>query len=677
MAKKKQPTSVVVQTLQPGQRSAPGGDIFNYLYRVVPPFGSPLWWEAQRWRTFVQNQPIAVTFRETLISYIQNLDWAIVPRDSEMQDELKDDIKYYTKLLENTSGYYSDFDFTTHIEFILKDLLDLPFGGASELGRENDDPAGKVVWIRPLDGGTLAPTLNKDWPVMQRVLEFKVAEPIFFPDYGISRIYLSPRTEIRREGWGMAPPEKIYLAMELLRRGDNYYADLLLNTPEVGILDLGDMEKQSAEDWIKSFQDLMTGINPFKIPVTYEHTSETKWIPFGKLPNDIMFDSITRKYAAIVGAGYGMTLSDIGLSSSSSNGGNTLAGTIREERHTNNSGKSTVKKKLIAYFNKILPPDLMFKWIDYDAEQQVATGRARLANSQSAEIQIRNQVFSPDEMRMQAIRDGLITISVPEKLDRKGVEWPSSGASLGSGMLGKPAAPSSGGHGEVLSTDKTVIRADLAKAIGKVYSPVRILVKKAKTSLNPSELADWSQSINKTVFLDGNEAKLVIDNAKKTLSTAFSGQKSAKTTLKNYDLASISAYILDSLVADREAKAKEDFILEKRSDSVLSEDEYLQIENQARKIDPEKFLNDTVSTVDQILIDLTTKSAISMLKDELLEKLPLDTENGIGDNKLEVVNTVADKLYVTYDELEKLALEAGESQMKNKIRMEAENVTGN
>ena len=468
----KQPKTVL-QTKEKKQISAVGGDLVNYLYRIVPNWLSPIWWEAQKWRTFVQNQPIAVVFRETLISYLQALDWAIVPRDSSQQDELKSEIEYYTKLFENTNGYYSEYDFSSHIEFVGKDLLDLPFGGASEIGREDDSPDGKVVWIRPLDGGTLAPTLNKDWPVMQRIPDYNIGNPVFFPSDSVSRIFMSPRTELRREGWGMAPPEKIYLALELLWRGDKYYADLLLNTPEVGILDLGDMEKNSAEQWVKSFQDLMFGVNPFKIPVVYEHTTETKWIPFGKLPNDIMFDNITRKYAAIVGAGYGMTLDDIGLGGSSGNGGNTLAGTIRSERHTASAGKAVCKKKFVQYFNRFLPETLMFKWIDYNAEEQVASGRARLANAQAAEILVRNQVFSPDEMRMQLIRDGVVNILVPEKLERKSVDWPISGSTLGSNQLGKPVSPANGGHGEGSTKPTTVIRSEVEEKELSLLNDIR------------------------------------------------------------------------------------------------------------------------------------------------------------------------------------------------------------
>lgn len=501
----KQPKNVI-QTKERQQISAVGGDLVNYLYRIVPNWLSPVWWEAQRWRTFVQNQPIAVVFRETLISYLQALDWAIVPIDSTQQDELKEDIQYYTKLLENTNGYYSQYDFSSHIEFIGKDLLDLPFGGAAEIGRENDDPTGKVVWIRPLDAGTLAPTLNKDWPVMQNIPDYNIGNPVFFPSDSISRIFMSPRTELRREGWGMAPPEKIYLALELLWRGDKYYADLLLNTPEVGILDLGDMEKTSAEQWIKSFQDLMFGINPMKIPVVYEHTTDTKWIPFGKLPNDIMFDGITRKYAAIVGAGYGMTLDDIGLGGGSGNGGNTLAGTIRSERHTAGSGKAVAKKKFVNYFNKFLPEDkLQFKWIDYNAEEQVASSRAMLAFSQGAKTLIDSQVFSPDEMRTQAIRNGIINILVPEKLDRKGIDWPVPPTKVGvvgsAENLDKKVSPADGGHGEGSTKPKTVIRSETEEKELQILNEIRT------SQLSQKEIE--AQPVNVTVHNYPADAPIV------------------------------------------------------------------------------------------------------------------------------------------------------------------------
>jgi hypothetical protein len=394
------------------------------------------------------RQPVAMDCRETLISNVLSLDWKIEPIDSEQRDELKDTIKYYTKLF----TYNGDYDYSEIIEWIGRDLLDLPFGGAAEIGREGDDPTGKVLWINLLDGGTLFPSLNQDYPVGQRIKEFADAT-VYFPYYAIARVYMSPRTEIKRWGWGMPPPEKIYLALEMLNRGDIYYAGLMLDTPQVGVLDLMDMSKDSAEKWIDSWKTLLGGVDPFKIPVLYEHEKKAEFIPFTRSPTEIMFDSAVAKYAALVASGYGMSLSDIGYSAKT-NGGETLAGTIRQERQTRRTGLTRVKRKLEYFFDKILPEELYFKFIDLDDEQSVAKGRARLADATAWAQYIDKGMFTAQEARLQVMADGLVTISIPEEIPPEAAkamkdklaspERPS--------MLGRPIAPSSGGQGEVLQS---------------------------------------------------------------------------------------------------------------------------------------------------------------------------------------------------------------------------------
>lgn len=420
-----------------------------YLTRYVPQWAQPDWLEGQRWRRVVDGQPIAQVCRETLISNLIALDWKIEPRDSTMRDELKDEVEYYTKLLE----YTGDYDYVEIVEWVCRDLLDLPFGGAVEVGREGDEPDGRVLWIELLDGATLFPTLNFDWPVGQSVNG--VPRSVYFPKHAINRVYYSPRTEIERKGWGMAPPEKVYLAIELLRRGDIYYANLLLDTPQAGILDLLDMDKATAEEWVKSFRELLYGIDPFKIPVLYEHTTAAEFIPFGRPPTELMFDKVTMKYAAIVAAGYGMSLSDIGFGSNI-NGGETLAGSIRQERKTRRTGFARIKKKMTLFFNRLLPPYLRFRFIDLDEELSVAMGRARLASATAFGQLVDTGLLTPQEARLQMIADGLTTISIPETLpeeaqprprDNKPPERPS--------LLGKPVPPSGGGHGEVLPRSKT------------------------------------------------------------------------------------------------------------------------------------------------------------------------------------------------------------------------------
>ncbi len=338
--------------------------------------------------------------------------------------------------------------------------------------------------------------------------------PIYFPAHAINRIYYSPQTYIRLEGWGMSPPEKIYLALELLNRGDQYYANLLLDTPEAGILDLGDMEKTAAEEWVKAFRTMLGGIDPMKIPVLYEHNTKVDFIPFGKPPTELMFDKVTAKYASIVAAGYGLTLSDIGIQTATS-GGDTLAGSIRDERKTRRTGFARFKRKMIAFWNFMLPDTLDYKIIDQDDELSVAISRARLANATAASQYIDKKIFSPGEMRRQAISDGLITISIPEDVppDSEFPEPEQSTPNERTSILGKPVAPSQGGHGEVKGdvfseeVNRIISRSDdqLQRLIRGVLQPLQIETNDALEKLNEAELQAWGDWYNDALWGDLNE----------------------------------------------------------------------------------------------------------------------------------------------------------------------------
>lgn len=439
-----------------------------FLQRPYFNWNIPEWVNARYWRAAVQQQEICLNCREYHIGRILALDWKIEARDSDKQDELKEEIKYYTKLLTNTG----DFDYSEIIEWVLSDYLDLPFGSAVEVGRMGDDPEGRVMWIEPLDGATLFPTLSSDWPVGQYVPEGG-QNPIYFPKHSINRIYMSPRTEIKRKGWGMAPPEKIFMALNMISRGDIYYAGLLLDTPEAGILDLIDMSRDSAEKWIDAWRKMLAGIDPYKIPVIYEHTQKAEWIPFTRPPSDIMFTDALSHYISIVTAGYGITAGDIGLPEM---GGKTLAGSIRDDRKTNRNGLARTKRKVREFFNKILPDTLQFKLIDLDDEMSVALGRARLANATAWVAMVNAGMFGTGEARRQTIADGLTSISLPEEIPQEvkdeqqnklnnqfggGAERPS--------MLGRPVSPSQGGWGENAARSQFKSWMDKVRDVQDVY----------------------------------------------------------------------------------------------------------------------------------------------------------------------------------------------------------------
>lgn len=417
-----------------------------YLDRIPIPFPrmQEEWIMANQWRGIVKAQPICMDCREFLISNILDLDWKIEPRVSTERDELKTEIEYYTNLI----NQHNEYDYTHLIEWVCEDLLDLPMGAVMELGREGNNPNGRVLWYELLDGATCFPTLNNNYPVGQTYLD----KTVYFKAHKVNRTYYSPDTRIWKRGWGMSPPMKVWLALELINKGDNYYASLLNDTPPTGILDLIDMEKESAEKWVQAWQALLTGIDPYKIPVLYEHEKKAEWISFSKSPTEIMFDVAHNMYASLVASSYGVSLSDIGLGGNKSNGGETLSGTIRNERKTRRTGIARLAKKLKLFFDRMLPRNLQFTWIDLDEETSVAIGRARLAASTAAGAYISNKIFTPGEMRLQTIADGLITISVPEKVPDDS-EFPQAQQQQDyaerPSMMGRQVSPSSGGFGEV------------------------------------------------------------------------------------------------------------------------------------------------------------------------------------------------------------------------------------
>lgn len=417
-------------------------------------FTRPSWQTTNAWREAVLRQPIALICKETLIANIVNLDWKIEPRDSEQRDELKDKIKYYERFFQ----YTGDYDYVEITEFVMGDMLDTPFGSGVETGRENDDPEGDVLWIELLDSAYLYPTLNANFPVGQYVPE-SGQEAVYFPWYAIDRVYWSPRNELKRKGWSMSPPEKIYLALEMLNKGDIYYANLLLDTPSAGILDLGDMAKDSAEEWVNSWRVMLGGIDAFKIPVLYEHNNPVNWIPFTRNPAELAFGDAMIRYASIACAGYGMNLSDIGLSGRSS-GGETLAGTIRQERQTRRTGFGRATRKMKFFWDRMLPKDLEFKFINLDDELSTALGRARLASSTAFQQLIAVKSFTPKEARLQMIADGLITISIPEDVPEDEFPQPVApqvpAVNERPSMLGRPVTPSEGGYGEVKQAELDV-----------------------------------------------------------------------------------------------------------------------------------------------------------------------------------------------------------------------------
>jgi hypothetical protein len=430
-----------------------------------------MWVEAARWRNVVRNEPTAIICRDRLIVYAQACPWDITAKNTKDAKKLEGDIAYYKKFV------LGDFDII--LDLLWQDALDLPVGGNIELVRwpsnvlptiERDgetfrvtqpNPKGHIFKLVPIDGATIVPTHDPEFPIMQK-LQGDLNNAVFFSKNEIGRVVLTPRPEIRVKGYGMPPPQRIYMAISLLYYGNQYYARLLLDTPEAGILDLLDMSQQDAEDWVSSYQSLLQGVDPLKIGVLYQHTQAAKWIPFGRPPSEMSYDNVTLKQQRIVAAGYWLTLADIGLEP----GGKTLGGEIRRQRESRQTGFGMIREKTKNFFNnEVLPPYLEFAWIEKDDEAMAATGRARLLNAQALKAMVEPGIIQVEDAQAQLKKDGLLTIDLQPKPKEAPVPVAPPGSKNGA-LAGdedqtdkeiERVPPSAGGRGEAGQTTRAVL----------------------------------------------------------------------------------------------------------------------------------------------------------------------------------------------------------------------------
>jgi hypothetical protein len=519
-----------------------------------------------------------------------------------------------------------------------------------------------------MDGGTLFPTLNKDYPVVQY---YSTSELIPFPAHAVARVYMSPRPELLREGWGLAPPEKVFLALEMLIRGDRYYANLLMDTPPAGLLDLGDMEQASALEWITAFKNTMGNpLDALKIPVLYEHTTKAEFIPFGKPPTDIMYDRITMKYAEIVCAAYGLSLSDIGMSSSS-NGGETLAGSIRQERKSRRTGIGRVKRKVIGFMDSILPDELQFQIVDLDDELSVSMGRARLASATAWGQLITNGIFAPEEARLQTIADGLITINVPEAVPPEAKKAAAkANATPRPGLLGKPVPASGGGQGEIrqsLVVDKSKnFNAQLKRLVRDLIGSFAPILVESSRGLSEDDLYLLRSYVDDSMF--GEDVLGITEIIK----SAWGRRNWIKLSGDMSELAEHLRVVSEqSMVAHLESEQAYRYENSETDDLVVDESVLQHTMDVLRGINFEKEAQTLIDSIQENIKEFIGKSILYIAKDVILSEDGFDISSKSSyDN---VVGRVFAAMFDNFDEWCNGCIDLEIDNTLDRIKLEALN----
>lgn len=495
-----------------------------FLWRIPTIWRMPQWQQAAQWRFFVYNQPIAMLCRGKLINYLLGLPWEVASKNPDEKDDLEEDINYYTNWV------FRNFDIIFDMQW--QDALDLPIGGTVEILRfrpddkpviqEGDEeykvtrthPKGHVFKLLNIDGASLFPTYEPDIPLAQKIPELESV--VYFTENEVGRIGIQPRTEMRLKGYFKPPPEQVFLAMQMVSDADHFYNNLLKEVPPVGILDLIDMNQQDASDWVGSVRSLFEGNDPFKIPVLYQHTAPASFIPFGKSPQELLFDTASLRYARVVAASYGLTLGNLGLEPK----GESLAGSIRDDMQASQGYGYVVEKTKGLIDSQILPPYLEWNVKVQDFEKLTGKGRAFLVVAQALKAAKEIGAIKPSEVQSQLVRDGFITVEVEPPNDEELAQQaqmkqlpfgqkPGANGKEAANQLTDKVPPAEGGLGDVKKE-----KADTARDRGVEYEMTKALepaLAKLATKATPARLARLTKAVTRAIFSLAQKAALPDD----------------------------------------------------------------------------------------------------------------------------------------------------------------------
>lgn len=473
----------------------------------------------EEWRYIIARAPIAALCIRTLILQITALDWKVSCDD-------KGKITHFTEVIDNANGE----SFDAYCERVVYDMLTVPFGGATEVVKGKK---GETALFYHVDGGTMFPTYDPDEPYVQ-IDPYQPMRRVWFTREQIKRLTWAPMTDMANYGWSRPPVMEIFFAVEQLMRSDVFYGQFLSNTPEAGILDLMDMDAKSAREWVKSWQELMIGIDPLKVPVLYDHEQPAKWIPFSRPPGELALPDLTKRYAEVVVGAFGMNIGDIGLFEHQ----NTLAGSSRMQANSKRQGLGSILRKIKNLINSMLPPDVIFTWEAVDEEDRLRRANAMKIRADTLKIlatadPTTQQAIMPLKIiRQQAILDGLINVLDINDVDLTEIEQ----AAKADVAAAQPPPGAETAPGEQTAPGGAPAEPALAPAPAPGQTGADLLRRHAIRSNNKEE-EGWNVAIE-----DDNEIRLVV-----TLEDFLVFLESAEISLSEFMTYDVAKFMPDDL----------------------------------------------------------------------------------------------------------------------------------
>jgi hypothetical protein len=372
-----------------------------FLVRKPVTLVDPTGLASAQWRAIVAKAPVVRACITTLILQVVAIPWAITGDNQKECDG-------YKALLQRANGGEG---FKSFLGRVIRDALEVPFGGAMEVTR---DAKGVANSLWHVDGGTLAPTYERDTPYAQINPQRSYDIVRFAPDE-IVRVPWLMRTDIANYGWTITPCMDSFPAIESLMRTDIFYQTLLSDTPPPGLLDLLDMTQAEALDWAKGFRETFEGIDRFKIPILYDHKTAAQWISFQETGLAGQLADIVHRYSEVVAASFGMSVVDLGLFQYSQ----TKAGSVAQLDTSKRQGLGALMEAIASAFNEhVLPDTANFEWQPLDTTDKVQKATAQKTRVDTIDVAVKGNYIDRAEARKMMAQEEIFDVdpnALPEE----------------------------------------------------------------------------------------------------------------------------------------------------------------------------------------------------------------------------------------------------------------------
>jgi SPP1 gp7 family putative phage head morphogenesis protein len=362
----------------------------------------------------IGNQGIPGACQATLRHQMAGLDWRIVTKDGEENDETR----YYTLLLENARDALGNVIGGSGLfDLLAQDILTAHEGGNVEIVRiRGGQYDGVPIGLYAMDASTLRwDGHDEERPVAQ--VSAAGRELARFAHDEVMHVCWSRYADAGMQWYNYHPVQTAWVAINALAAGDDYNYSLLTEVIPQGILNLGPgFTEDMAKEWREAWRQARQGGKLEDIGLLWG-TERAEFIRFNEPLKDQPFQHMSYWYLTIVTAAFEMSPLDLGFMTQL----NTKAAAEAVTELSRNKGLRHLLrsiKQAVEYW--ILPEGLALEWPDLDPTDEVYEAQARKTNAEAISTAVMGFWMTPEEARREAQKLGVFDFGEGAKAPPQG-----------------------------------------------------------------------------------------------------------------------------------------------------------------------------------------------------------------------------------------------------------------